>query len=215
MPSWDELYADPTLMPIPDVPEPFVVRALEPLATGGRTAVLDVGCGAGRHLAWLERSGFAGHGMDSAPHGLAHARARLAREALPLRVALADMHALPFASGRFGAVIAYHVLYHGLREEVGRALDEVARVLRTGGTFVGSLLSTRAWKFGEGDRLEPLTYVQARGPEAGVPHHYCDEEEARALLAGFDVDRLELDEHTEDDGHRHSHWRFVARRRPA
>jgi SAM-dependent methyltransferase len=215
MPSWDELYADPTLMPIPDVPEPFVVRALEPLAAGGRTAVLDVGCGAGRHLAWLERTGFAGHGMDSAPRGLAHARARLEREGRPLRLALADMRALPFVSGRFGAVIAHQVLYHGLREEVGRALDEVARVLRDGGTFVGSLLSTRAWKFGEGERLEPMTYVQARGPEAGVPHHYCDEEEARALLAGFQVHSLDLDEHTDGDGQRHSHWQFVARRSPA
>ncbi len=215
MPSWDELYANPTVLPIPEEPEPLVVRALETLPAPRSTPVLDVGCGGGRHLVWMERQGFPAHGTDSAPNGLAHARAWLEREACPVRIALADMRALPFRSDRFGAVIAYHVLYHGRRAEVRRAFTEVARVLRDEGLFVGTLLSTRTWKYGEGRRLEQLTYVQERGPEAGVPHHYCDEAEARALLAGFDVDSLALDEYSDDEGHRHSHWEFVAiRRRP-
>jgi SAM-dependent methyltransferase len=213
MPSWDELYADPTLLPIPDEPEPLVVRALETLPVPRATPVIDVGCGAGRHLVWLERQGFPAHGTDSALNGLAHARAWLQREEHPVRLALADVRALPFAGDQFGAAIAYHVLYHGRRADVQRAFAEVHRVLRDEALFVGTLLSTRTWKHGEGTRLEELTYVQARGPEAGVPHHYCDEAEARALLNGFDVDSLALDEYSDDDGHRHSHWEFVAIRR--
>ena len=79
--------------------------------------------------------------------------------------------------------------------------------------FVGTLLSARTWKYGEGRQLEDLTYVQERGPEAGVAHHYCDEAEARALLSRFDVDSLALDEFSDDEGHRHSHWQFIAIRR--
>ena len=65
------------------------------------------------------------------------------------------------------AVVAYHVLYHGTRADTGRALAEIGRVLGDEGLFVGTLLSTRTWKHGEGRRLEDRTYVQERGPEAG------------------------------------------------
>src|SRR5215470_11774083 len=58
MPTWDELYADPTLVPVPDEPEPFVTRALEAMPAPRSTPVLDIGCGGGRHLLWLERHGF-------------------------------------------------------------------------------------------------------------------------------------------------------------
>lgn len=213
MPTWDELYADPSILPIPDEPEPLVVRALESMVAPRSTPVLDVGCGAGRHLVWLERQGFRAHGTDRASGGLAHARARLRGEGHPVRVALADMRALPFDDGRFEAVIAHNVLYHGRRADVGRAFAEVGRVLRDEGLFVGTLLSTRMWKFGEGARLEDLTYVQERGPEAGLVHHYCDEAGARALLSGFEVDSLALDEFSDEDGLRHSHWQFIAIRR--
>ncbi len=214
MPSWNELYADPSLLPIPEEPEPFVARALESLPAPRSTQVLDIGCGGGRHLVWLERHGFTAHGMDSAPRGLAHARAWLQREGHPVRIALADMGALPFAGDRFDAVIAHHVLYHARRAGVRCALDEVERVLCDEGMLLGTLLSTRSWKHGEGRCLERATYVQERGPEAGVAHHYCDEAEARDLLAGFDVDSLALDEFSDDDGHRQSHWQFVAIKRP-
>ena len=52
--------------------------------------------------------------------------------------------------------------------------------------------------------------MQPRGPEAGVPHHYCDEAELRALLADFTLLALRLDE-ADRDGERHSHWEVIAR----
>jgi hypothetical protein len=94
-----------------------------------------------------------------------------------------------------------------------RAFAEVSRVLCDEGVFVGTLLSPRTWKYGEGGYLERSTYVQERGPESGIVHHYCDEADARALLSGFDVDSLALDEFSDDEGRRHSHWQFVASRR--
>jgi SAM-dependent methyltransferase len=216
MPTWNELHALPTTTPAPEEPEPFVVRALDALPAPRSTSVLDVGCGAGRHLVWLARQGFVACGVDSAARDLALARALLQREGHPVRVARADMRELPFADAGFGALIAHHALHHASRDDMSRALAEVSRVLRDEGLFAGTLLSTRTWRQGEGWRLERGTYVQERGPEAGVVHHYCDEADARDLLMGFDVDSLALDEHSDDDGHRHSHWQFVAvrRRRP-
>jgi len=122
------------------------------------------------------------------------------------------MRAVPFAAGSFDAVISIHVLYHATRSGVQAAVHEARRVLRGGGLFVCTFLSTRAWKFGEGQQLEEDTFVQARGPEAGVPHHYCDESTAAALLDGFNVLDLHLDEFLDEGEERQSHWEVLARR---
>src|SRR5215475_3395300 len=41
-----------------------------------RGAVLDLGCGTGRHALELARLGFAVHGIDASPRMIAHARGR-------------------------------------------------------------------------------------------------------------------------------------------
>ena len=42
--------------------------------------VLDLGCGAGRHLVFLARQGFETYGTDVDPYGLARARSWLEQE---------------------------------------------------------------------------------------------------------------------------------------
>lgn len=211
MPTWDELYADPTVAP--EDPHPFVERLIGGLKETGAWRVLDLGCGGGRHLVRLGVEGIRASGIDASPRGLRQSRGRLDVAGLDAGLALADFGSLPFSDAVFDAVISVHVLYHASRAGMQRAMREVARVLPERGLFAVTLLSTRTWKYGEGDELEPLTYVQPRGPEAGVPHHYCDEDEARSLLDGFDIDSLALDEYEDVEGNRHSHWEIVAHRR--
>jgi SAM-dependent methyltransferase len=209
MPTWDELYAEGVA---PVEPLPWVEKVTPKLRQAGVRDVLDLGCGTGRHLTYLGHEGFILWGTDIAPNGLAVSRARLEGGWLPARLALSTMDLLPFASSAFDAVLSTHVLYHATRAGMLDALSEIVRVLRPDGLFAGTFLSTRTWKYGEGDSLEPHTFVQRRGPEAGVPHHYCDELEARALLNGFAVLDLHLDEFEDDAGERQSHWEFLAQR---
>jgi tellurite methyltransferase len=209
MPTWDELYAQGLR---PAEPLPWLVTAAERMRSSGVRRVLDLGCGTGRHLVHLGRLGFQLWGTDIAPHGVAHSRAWLEQEGLAARLALADMRAVPFESASFDAVVSTHVLYHATRAGVQIAIDEIRRVLRPGGLFVGTFLSTRTWKYGEGQLLEEDTYVQARGPEAGVPHHYCDAATAMALLTRFWLLDVHLDEFLDEAGDRQSHWEVLAQR---
>ncbi|MGH2599800.1 MAG: class I SAM-dependent methyltransferase [Dehalococcoidia bacterium] len=209
MPTWDELYADETVAPAD--PHPWVVHSLDALRAAGVRRVLDLGCGGGRHLVLLGQRSIEAWGTDASPRGLRQSRRRLAAAAIPARLALADMRTVPFADDAFDAVIAIHVLYHGGRADVQQGLDEVERALRPGGLFVGTFLSDRSWKYGEGKRLEDGTFIQVRGPEAGVPHHYCDEQSVRELLDRFAIEQLHLDEYIDDAGDRHSHWEVIAR----
>ena len=96
----------------------------------GPGSVLDVGAGSGRLLAALAARGWTVHGVDPAPRMLERARTRVPHAA---RLAVARAEGLPFADGTFDAVAIIGVLEY---TAVGSALEELARVLRSGGRAV-------------------------------------------------------------------------------
>lgn len=109
----------------------FVTPLLD-RAVAGRTSlsVLDCGCGTGHNLRQLDRYGSA-VGIDLTAAGLAAARAA------GRPVARADVTRLPFPSGRFDLVTSFDML-QCVPNEAG-AVREIARVLRPGGHFVGTV----------------------------------------------------------------------------
>jgi SAM-dependent methyltransferase len=94
---------------LPDVP-----------AEGG--VLLDLGCGDGTYRKLLQSTGFEYIGLD------------VAGTAADI---LGDAHRLPFRDGSIDAIAAISVLEHLTTPAV--ALREVARALRPGGTFIGSV----------------------------------------------------------------------------
>lgn len=93
---------------------------------------------------------------------------------------------LPFETGSFDHVLASNVIYHGDESVVRRTLSEIARVLRSGGTFMATMISAR--------RL-PVEQVKARGREisrntwifegAGDkihPHYFCTATDLLSLM---------------------------------
>jgi SAM-dependent methyltransferase len=92
--------------------------------------ILDAGCGTGGTLRALAELAPA-VGVDVHPRALALARRRWAG---PL--VRGDVACLPFAAGSFDAVVSVDVLYHRRVEDDARALAELARVCRPGGTLV-------------------------------------------------------------------------------
>ncbi len=113
-------------------------RAVELLQeTAGRgsgTRVLDLGCGAGRHLVELDRIGYRAMGLDLSQRMIA-----AARDALPeAGLVRADMRLLPFRPASFDVVTSYFTsfgYFDDERDDLG-VLHEVRRVLRPGGVFL-------------------------------------------------------------------------------
>ena len=108
------------------------------LAPGSR--VLDLACGAGRHLARLREEGMAAVGIDlSAPL----LREAAARRGLGGAVVRADMRALPFARGAYDGLVNYFTSfgYFPTREEDQTVLSEIRRVLRPGAPFLVDYLN--------------------------------------------------------------------------
>jgi ubiquinone/menaquinone biosynthesis C-methylase UbiE len=144
--------------------------------------VLDVGCGAGRHLVPLVRNGFRAVGADLSEQALTLLDPRYSR-------VVADVQRLPFSDRSFDAVTCYGVLQHLTLAGQVKAVGELFRVLRHQGLAFVEVAGRLDMRYGCGKRI--ATHTFARG---GIPHHYFSPSELHELFqsAGFAV--LTLDD---------------------
>lgn len=94
--------------------------------------VLEIGCGMGIDLAELARMGVAVTGVDLSPKSIELARHYFRMTGLQADLRVGNAECLEFADGTFGAVYSFGVLHH--TPDTEKALSEVHRVLRPGGT---------------------------------------------------------------------------------
>lgn len=97
-------------------------------------AILDIGCGAGHFLYFLEQQKYLNyHGIDVSAQQVA-----FCREHASERVEQADSRDfLQDKAGRYDVITAHDVLEHISKEEVLPFLHSVREALRPGGTFIG------------------------------------------------------------------------------
>lgn len=126
---------------------------VEDVLSGARGIVLDDCCGFGRHSVAMSERGLDVVGIDLSFDLLRSAR-ELEEESdaaalLRGRLAQADMRALPFADGAFGAVVNLFTSFGYLGDEGdARALSEMARVLAPGGALIMDLMNPAAIRRG-------------------------------------------------------------------
>jgi ubiquinone/menaquinone biosynthesis C-methylase UbiE len=128
---WAQVY-DHDLNPLLPLEEPLVRAALGEVRG---QAVLDLGCGTGRHALWLAAAGALVTAVDFSEGMLREARSKPGAKAV--RFEVHDLHQpLPFAASTFEAVVSGLVLEH-LRD-LDLFFGEARRVLRAGGCAVVS-----------------------------------------------------------------------------
>lgn len=197
-------------------PHPSVVGLARELRDRSLTRVLDLGCGAGRHTAYLSELGLSVVGMDPAASGLMRTVAWLRSEGLPRMLVRSDMRAVPFKTGSFDCVVSIYVLHHGTAAMIARAFQEIRRILVPGGVLLAVVQSKEDWKYGSGRLVERDTYIPQMGDEAGVLHHFFDRRGVKDLLHGFSIRRIAAERRDEGlPGNlsiRHGHWDVLAER---
>lgn len=207
MPTWDELFRDEKNRW--DEPHEQVISLADRLQARAFFRVLDLGCGAGRHLAYLASRGFTVDGMDISPNGLRYTRERLIDANLPVRLSLADMTDLPYAGCCFDAIVSTYVIHHNREAGLRKTISEIWRLLKPGGVAFITIPSIRGGRNERGEVLEPGTVIPFEGLDAGVPHHYSSLAEVADFFAGYIVRMVQLNEHMVE-GRLSSHWEILA-----
>jgi SAM-dependent methyltransferase len=107
--------------------------------------VLDAGCGNGRNLVYLLRSGFEVFGVDESSSAVAQTRglaAELAPQLPPDNFRVEPVEQMSFADAAFDVVLSSAVLHFSRNEDHWRAMvKEMWRVLKPGGIFFARLAS--------------------------------------------------------------------------
>jgi ubiquinone/menaquinone biosynthesis C-methylase UbiE len=139
---------------------------------GSGRDVLEVGCGTGLVLERIARFAERARGVDLSPAMLERARAR------GLEVTLASATELPFADASFDVTCAFKVLPH--IAEIERALSEMARVTRPGGTIVAEFYNPHSLR-GVLKRFGPAGRIGSEHSERDVFTRFDTPRRAREL----------------------------------
>lgn len=134
---------------------------------GENAPTLELGCGTGRLLIPMARTGVPMVGIDRSPDMLVRAAERVRRlpRAQRPRLIRGDIRTLPFRDRSFGVVMApYGLLQSLLREaDLAALLADVRRVLRKGGLLGIDLVpDLPAWK-----EYRDRVSLRGRGPRGG------------------------------------------------
>ena len=142
-----------------DVARPAWRAVVTATGIGPGSRVLDVGCGSGELLAYLDRLGASPAGIDPAPGMVALARSRVAGA----DVRLGSFEHLPWLDGSFDVVTAFNALQFA--DDTLDALAECVRVVRPGGH-----VAVANWAEGERNDLNQIEAAVAEAAgEAPLP----------------------------------------------
>lgn len=186
--QWEQIFRNEGHV-LPE-PAPRVIQFAQKLKVWGARSVLDLGCGSGRHIVHLRKTGFQAMGLDNAPTALKLTREWLQEEHLEAGLVLADMRRpLPFRDDTFDALLSTQVIHHALLEDVIATANEIQRVVCRGGYILISVPARKeiAMDGHDSDEIEPNTFVPASGSEKGLPHHLFTPGEFREIFPQFDV----------------------------
>jgi 2-polyprenyl-3-methyl-5-hydroxy-6-metoxy-1,4-benzoquinol methylase len=190
-------------------PEPFVVEMAELLQAAGVKRVLDLGFGVGRHAILLAKAGFEVEGIDASSNGRDFANQWAEAEGVTLNLTVGDMAKLPYADGKFDAILTWNVIYHGTMDVIQQTINELARCIKPQGYLICSLISTRHYMFGQGNEIESRTFVMPGGGEREKAKHYFNQEDIDRSFTAFELLRLEDATQKRNDDY---HWQLFARK---
>jgi SAM-dependent methyltransferase len=166
-----------------------------------RVRVLEVGCGSGANLWMIAREGFEAHGIDLSSEGLLLCEQMLRKWNVAASLKQGDMTVLDYEDDFFDVVVDVFSSYCMPEDPFNRFLDEVSRVLKSGGRFFSYHPSKNSDAFrepGPAPMLDVSTLDGIRRPTSpfypqDYPFRFIGPDEFATMLKrrGFKISRNE------------------------
>jgi ubiquinone/menaquinone biosynthesis C-methylase UbiE len=170
--------------------EPFIHAFAQFTRYHGKR-VLEVGVGAGAdHLQWA-RAGAICYGIDLTAAGVVTTHQHLALHGFRSALQQVDAEAMPFPNEYFDLVYSWGVIHHAEHPE--RVIQEIWRVLKPGGSFIGMMYNRHSLAVYKYWLRHALLKGRPRRSLADVVWHHVESigtkaytvAELRQLFAGF------------------------------
>ncbi len=194
--------------PAPEVLD--LIRSLSPIQY---PRVLDLGCGLGRHAVAFALAQFSVTATDSSSEAIRLLNEWAGELHLSIDTRVCELIDQTLPKGSFDIVLSYNVIYHGLREQFARAIQEVRKLLKHQGIFFFTCPSRQDGKYGFDEMVAPHTYRCTKSITPGDIHYFSDEADLDELLAGYRTQaRWKSEGHWDNQGVKqfYSNWHVRA-----
>jgi SAM-dependent methyltransferase len=158
-------------------------------------SVLDIGCGQGKYLKYLQGKGFKITGLDSSAAAIQMTEDLLNHQG---EFILADMYKYRYSVSAYDLIISHATLHHGKKKDIIALLDKIYDSLIVRGKIFISIPSDdcqKSWiMMAEHETLDDGTCIPVTGPEKGLPHSFYAREEIDALFSRYSSLEISIDE---------------------
>lgn len=196
----------------PRYPHQLVVSfALRTFKQGG--AILDLGCGAGRHLKFLVENGFEAYGCDYSSSGIQASQELLASANLKANFEIASVDNLPYDDEFFDGLICFGVLYYNDKQSIQKAASEIFRVLKKGSKALILVRNLEDYRYEKAKKLSKYEVIiqendekRSAFKENDMPMYFFDKDEVKRVFYHFknlEINRIRTsfdnDSYADDD----------------
>lgn len=139
--------------------------------------ILD--CGAGGpdpKLAFFHENGFETYGIDISDDQIKEAENYGKTHNIKLNIIKGDMRNIPFESKFFGYVYSYLSMVHLSKNQTYQAINEIFRVLMSGGLCYLNFLSKDDKWYDENEETKPGEIINEHDNEESIHSYYYDDE---------------------------------------
>ncbi len=127
------------------------------------------------------------YSSDISPTGINNLKKLTIIKNFHCETAICDMSINPWQTNDFNGIVSWDALHHNTIGNIKATVDMAYSSLVSGGLFMASLISVNSGQHAKGKQIEPNTFVEDKGLESGVPHHYFDEIEIRKLFKAWKI----------------------------
>ena len=196
----------------PRYPHQLVVSiVLRTFKQGG--AILDLGCGAGRHLKFLAENGFEAYGCDYSSSGIQASQELLASANLKANFEIASVDNLPYDDEFFDGLICFGVLYYNDKQSIQKAAGEIFRVLKKGSKALILVRNLEDYRYEKAKKLSKYEVIiqendekRSAFKENDMPMYFFDKDEVKRVFYHFknlEINRIRTsfdnDSYADDD----------------